>query len=63
VVDYSPFMVESKDEALVKDERMEMRPGMDLIAFPPLIFIGSASVSWFVFLCLLFTRTPWGVFI
>jgi hypothetical protein len=54
-------MVESKEEALVKEERVEMRPGMDLTAFPPLIFIGSASVSWFMFLRRLFMRTPRGV--
>jgi hypothetical protein len=33
--------------ALVMLERLEKRPGMALAAFPPPIFAGSASVSWF----------------
>jgi hypothetical protein len=46
-VDYFPLMVESKEEALVKEERVEMQPGMALAAFPTPIFVGSASLSWF----------------
>ena len=37
-VDYSPLMVESKEEAFVKEER---RPEAILAAVPPPIFAGS----------------------
>jgi hypothetical protein len=43
-VDYPPLMVESKEEALVKEKR---RPEAILAAVPPPIFAGSSSISWF----------------
>jgi hypothetical protein len=43
-VDYSPFMVESKEEAWVKEERW---PEVIPAEVPHPIFIGSTSVSWF----------------
>jgi hypothetical protein len=40
-VDYSSLMVESKEGTLVKEKR---RPEAILATFPPLIFVGSASL-------------------
>jgi hypothetical protein len=40
-VDYSPLMVESKEEVLVREES---RPEVIPAVVPPLIFAGSASV-------------------
>jgi hypothetical protein len=43
-VDYSDFIMVAM---LLMLEKLEKRPGTALAAFPLLIFIGSASVSWF----------------
>jgi hypothetical protein len=43
-VDYSLFIVVA---VLVMLERLEKRPGMAPTAFPPPIFAGTASGSWF----------------
>jgi hypothetical protein len=43
-VDYSPFMVESKEESCVEEERW---PEVIPAEVPHPIFIGAASVSWF----------------
>jgi hypothetical protein len=43
-VEYSLFIMAA---VLVMFERLEKRPGMALVAFPPPIFIGLASISWF----------------
>jgi hypothetical protein len=43
-MDYSLFIMVA---VLVMSEMFEMRPGTAPIAFPPPIFAGSTSVSWF----------------
>jgi hypothetical protein len=43
-VDYSIFIMVA---ILVMSERLEKRPEMAPAMFPPPIFAGSASISWF----------------
>jgi hypothetical protein len=62
-VNYSPLMVESKEEVLVKEERWwEATPA----AIPPQIFLQQIPADpcfvFFVFLHCLLSRTPRGAF-
>jgi hypothetical protein len=56
-VDYSPFIVESKEEAWVKEEK---RPGVILIAVPLQSSQVQPQFHGFEFLCRLPMRMPQG---